>query len=103
MYDAGRFSFPLKRNRSSRLLKNPVLRVIFLMVSTMTRGVTGGGRRPLCGIWNGFASSSTGQTDSSRCRQNFRDANEIVGGRGQHEEPFHQAASTMAGLAQAAD
>jgi hypothetical protein len=43
------------------------------------------------------------QTDSSRCGQNFRDANEIVGGRGQHEEPFHQAASAMSGLAQTAD
>jgi len=59
--------------------------------------------RRIRGIGGSFALYSTGQTDSSRCGQNFRDANEIVGGRGQHEEPFDQAASAMSGLAQAAD
>src|SRR5580704_12891554 len=42
-------------------------------------------------------------TDSSRCRQKLRDAHEIVGDRGEHEEPFHLAAAAMAGFAQSAD
>lgn len=46
------------------------------------------------------------QTDSSRCCQNFEDANEVVGGRGQYKEPLHQASASievMTGLAQPAD
>ena len=59
--------------------------------------------RRLRRIGYGFASSSALRTDSSRCRQDLRDANKIVGGGGQHEEPFHQAASAMSRLAQAAE
>jgi len=62
-----------------------------------------GTRLRIRGIAYGFASYSMLQTDSSGCRQNFRDTNEIVGSGGQHEEPFDQATTTMAGLAQAAD
>ena len=43
------------------------------------------------------------QTDSSCFSQDFRNANEIVGGGGQHEEPFHQLAAAVPGLAQATD
>ena len=55
------------------------------------------------GIWYHFASLSALRADSSCCGQKFRDANEIVGARGENEEPLHQAAAAMAGLAQAAD
>src|SRR5438067_1293695 len=48
-------------------------------------------------------SESALQTGSSGCRQNFRDADEIVGSCGQYEEPFHQATTAISGLAQAAD
>ena len=43
------------------------------------------------------------QADSSRCRQDLRNANEIVGGGGQDEEPFNQCPSAMARFAQATD
>src|SRR5476649_2343912 len=51
----------------------------------------------------GFASYSALQTDSSRCGEQLRDANEIVSGSSEDEEPFHQAAPTIPGLAQTAD
>ena len=59
--------------------------------------------RRIGGVGCGFASYSTLQTDSSRCGQKLGDANEIVGDSSQHEEPFHQAAPTIPGLAQTAD
>src|SRR5471032_1479452 len=63
------------------------------------------GRDPRCigGVGCGFASYSRLQTDSSRCGQKLGDANEIVSDSSQDEEPFHQAASTMPGLAQTAN
>src|SRR5450755_2729518 len=88
---------------SSRLLKNQALKAIFLIFAVRARGVIGRDRRGMRGIGCDFASYSTLQTDSSRCGQNLRDANEIVGGKSQDEEPFHQAAATMPGLAQTAD
>src|SRR3984957_7040976 len=48
-----------------------------------------------------FASYFTLQTDSSRCREDFWDANQIVCRCRQYKEPFHQAAPAMPGLAQA--
>src|SRR5258705_11143740 len=60
-------------------------------------------RRCIGGVGCGFASYSTLQTDSSRCGKKLGDANEIVGDSSQDEEPFHQAAPTMPGLAQTAD
>src|SRR5258707_8395530 len=63
------------------------------------------GRDPRCigGVGCGFASYSTLQTDSSRCGQKLGDANEIVGDSSQDEEPLHQAAPAMPGLAETAD
>src|SRR3984893_18683902 len=49
------------------------------------------------------ASYSTLQTDSSRCGQNLRDANEIVGGGGKDKKPRDQLPSAMTGLTQTAD
>ena len=43
------------------------------------------------------------QSCSCRCCQNLRDLNEIAGGRSQDEEPLHQTATTVPGLAQATD
>src|SRR5271154_1544809 len=87
---------------TSRLLKKLIAGAIFLM---------GGRRRRLLrsercqtlGFGDHFASFSRLQADSSRRRQNFGDANEVVGGRGQYEEPLHQVSSSMACLAQPAD
>src|SRR5206468_916501 len=73
------------------------------MFASATYGSIGGDRRYGGGIWYDFGSSSALQAVSSRCRRNFRDANEVVGSGGQHEEPFHQATATMSRLAQASD
>src|SRR5215831_1783701 len=62
----------------------------------------GGDPRRMRGHGYRVASCSARQTDSSRCSQELRDANEIVGGRRQHEEPFDQRPSAMSRLAQAA-
>src|SRR3984893_6770218 len=73
------------------------------MFAWRTSGVMGRDPRWMGGIGYEFASYWTLQTDSSRCCQELRDANEIVGDSGQDEEPLHQAAPTMPGLAQTAD
>src|ERR1700692_1364892 len=83
--------------------KNWVLRAIFLMFAGRTTGVMGSDRRWMGGDGCGFASYPAPQTDSSRCRQNLWDANEVVGDGSQDEEPFHQAAPTMPGFAQPTD
>src|SRR3984893_14128793 len=59
--------------------------------------------RYMGGMGCGFASYSALQTDSSRCGEQLGDANEIVSGSSEDEEPFHQAAPTMPGLAETAD
>lgn len=68
-----------------------------------TGGTIGRAGRCRRGIWYHFASLSALRTDSSCCGQKFLDANEIIGARGENEEPLHQPAAAMAGLAQAAD
>src|SRR5258708_6934852 len=73
------------------------------MFAMRTIGVMGRDRRRMCGIGCDFASYSSLQTDSSRRDQKLRNANEIVGDRGQDEEPLHQAAPAMPGLAETAD
>src|SRR6516225_1553772 len=50
-----------------------------------------------------FGSYSALRADSSRRRQNCRDANEIVGGRGKDEEPFYQLTPAVPGLAQSTE
>jgi hypothetical protein len=97
--DRGREPRPLV----SRLLKNHFLWAIFLMFAGRTTGVMGHNPRWMGGTGCGCASYSTLQTDSSRSGQKLRDANEIVGDRSQDEEPFHQGAPTMPGLAQTSD
>src|SRR5947207_7313119 len=87
---------------TSRLLKNPVSQPIFSMFATTTNGEMGGDPRGVRGHRYDIASYSTLQTDSSRCGQNLGDANEIVSGRRQHEEPFDQRPSAMSSLAQPA-
>src|SRR6266404_8798567 len=59
--------------------------------------------RRMHGIGCGPASYSMLRTDSSCWGQKFWDANKVVSGGGEHEEPLHQAAAAMTGLAQAAD
>lgn len=102
--DAG--LWPLKHKGSitlSRSLKNSNLGLIFSMLAAMTRGERGDSRRGMRGIGPDIGSYLTPQTDSSRCSQKFWDANEIVGRCAQDEEPFHQIAPAMSGLAQTAD
>ena len=73
-----------------------------MLAATAHRLMFGDALRPRV-VGFGSASYSTLRTELPCCGQNFGDANEIVGGRGQHEEPFHQAAAAMSRLAQATD
>src|SRR4029453_10091315 len=73
---------------------------MFSIAAREARGADGGGPGY---IGCGFGSSSSLQTDSSACSENFWDANEIVGGCGEDEEPFDQVPSAVSGLAQAPD
>ena len=73
------------------------------MFAIATKLEGGGDPRHGSGIGYGCAPSSTLQTDSVHCSQNFRNADDIVGCRSQNEEPFHQVPPAMSGLAQAAD
>src|SRR5262245_44316826 len=98
-----RFSDFSNRIRSSRLLKKFVWRLFFSMVSRLRRALIGAEWRSGSGMSGGLGSWSDLQADSSCGGQDFRDANEIVGGRRQDEEPFHQTTPAVAGLAQAAD
>src|SRR5260370_33682593 len=68
-----------------------------------TTRVMGRDARCMGGMGCGCASYSAPQTDSSRCGEQLGDANEIVSGSSEDEEPFHQAAPTMPGLAEPAD
>src|SRR3984893_11295097 len=86
----------------SRLLKNAVWRRIFAMCAAATTGKMGVVIRAGCGNRYDIASYLILQTDSSRCGQKLRDANEIVSGCRQHEKPFHQRPPAMSGLAQPA-
>src|SRR5262249_33458019 len=87
----------------SRLLKKGVARPIFLMFASATRGSRGGELRYWRGIRCGFSSSSRLRTDSSWCRQNLRNANEIVGRGRQDKEPLDQNPSAVTCLAQPTD
>jgi hypothetical protein len=71
----------------SKLLKNQILRAIFLMFAGRTTGVMGHNPRWMGGTGCGCASYSTLQMDSSRYGQKLRDANEIVGDRSQDTRP----------------
>src|SRR3984893_2829086 len=88
---------------SSRLLKKLVVRSNFSMFAMAANGEMGGDPRCMCGIRYIVASYSTLRTDSSRCGQNLRDANEIVGGGGKDKKPRDQLPSAMTGLTQTAD
>src|ERR1700720_3988919 len=81
--------------RTSRLLKNAVLRPNFRIFAMVTKGQRGDQRRRRRRIDFLFVSYFTLQTDSSRCRNNFRYSIQIICRRRQHKEPFYQAASTM--------
>ena len=92
---------PTDRLRSSRLLKNRLLMPIFVMCAAMTRSMDRV-RRYAPTIDGSFAPFSTLQADSSY-RQKFWDADEVVGGSSEYEEPLDQAAAAMPGLAQTPD
>src|SRR5689334_3528947 len=73
------------------------------MFASATRGWISRDRRCNRGSGYVFTSPSALQIDSYRCRQDLRDANEIVGSSGQNKEPFDQRPSAMACLAQTAN
>ena len=66
----------------------------------MPNEAMGGDPRRMRGNRYNIASYAILQADSSRDGQNLWDANQIVGGCRQHEEPFDQRAPAMSGFAQ---
>jgi len=80
---------------TSRLLKKLVVRSNFSMFPMAANGEMGGDPRCLFGIRYIVVSYSTLQTDSLRCGQNLRDANEIVGGGGKDKKPLDQLPPAM--------
>src|SRR5260221_87562 len=88
---------------TSGLLKNAVLGPMLPMAGGRQAGARCGGSRRSRDFRHALRRSSMLQTDSSRCGQQFRDADEIVGGGGEDEEPFDQPAAAMTGLAQPGD
>src|SRR5437588_12361192 len=86
---------------SSRLLKKSVLRPIFSMFVMPTDKAMSGDPRGMRGYRYDIASYSALQTDSSRCSQNLRNANEIVGGGCQYDVPCKQSQAAMSHLGQA--
>src|SRR6516164_10270751 len=81
--------------RTSRLLKKFVGELIFAMFPSQAEASRRDDLRYRLRIRYLFASSWLLQTDSSRCGQYLWDANEIVGGRGEDEEPFDQRPSAV--------
>ena len=75
----------------------------FLYASATTKKATSGDPHGIEGGGCDFASFLMLQSCSCHCCQNLRDSNEIVGGRSQNEEPLHQTATAVPGLAQATD
>src|SRR5690349_17428401 len=89
------------RFSSSRLLKNRLLRPILVMCAARTRTIGRiRGRTHTFGRY--FSAFSALQADSSY-HQKFWDADEVVCGSSEHEEPLDQAAAAMPRLAQTAD
>src|SRR3974390_2610773 len=88
---------------TSRLLKNAAFGWIFPMLNGGDWVGERRWRRRGCRTRYNVGSFSSLQTESSRCCHQLRDSNQIVSSRRQNEEPLHQAATTMASLAQAAD
>src|SRR5215470_3712670 len=92
----------ISRPDTSRLLKKQGLRSNLSMFEAAANRRWGGGLRRRWRVRWVFGSYSTLRAGSSRRRQNCRDANEIVGGRGKDEEPFYQLTPAVPGLAQSA-
>src|SRR3990172_7278099 len=87
---------------SSRLLKNPNGGRMWLVLGSWHRSSMS--RSADHGRWNrGVEGSFSLLQADSPCRQQLGDADQVVGGGGEDEEPFDQAAAAMTGLAQAAD
>ena len=72
------------------------------MWATTTDADVGSNSRWGRGIRCNVASHSSLQTESSRRNQELWNAHEIIGGGGQHEQPFDQCSPAMSGFTQAA-
>src|SRR4029077_4336829 len=94
---------PLESEHERQAAEKPDFGADLSMCGLKPNRRTSGDQRRLGGDACGCTSYLTLQTDSLCCGQNFRDANEIVGGGCQHKEPLHQVTTAMACLAQAAD
>src|SRR5260370_25196462 len=93
----GAASFP------SRLRKNVIFEPIFLMAGRRQVRMMAAGARRVRAVRPVLLSSSFLQTDSSRRCQKLWDADNVVGGGSENEEPRDEGPPAMTGLAHHAD
>src|SRR5258708_39191170 len=91
------------RRRTSRLRKNVIFEPIFLMAGRRQVRMMAAGARRVRAVRPVLLSSSFLQTDSSRRCQKLWDADNVVGGGSENEEPRDERPPSMTGLAHHAD
>src|SRR5258708_39696657 len=84
---------------SSRLRKNVIFEPIFLMAGRRQVRMMAAGARRVRAVRPVLLSSSFLQTDSSRRCQKLWDADNVVGGGSENEEPRDEGPPAMTGLA----
>src|SRR5260221_14506786 len=95
---------PLRRRSwSSRLRKNVIFEPIFLMAGRRQVRMMAAGARRVRAVRPVLLSSSFLQTDSSRRCQKLWDADNVVGGGSENEEPRDEGPPATTGLAHHAD
>src|SRR5258708_39094555 len=87
----------------SRLRKNVIFEPIFLMAGRRQVRMMAAGARRVRAVRPVLLSSSFLQTDSSRRCQKLWDADNVVGGGSENEEPRDEGPPAMTGLAHHAD
>src|SRR5260370_20299696 len=88
---------------TSRLRKNVIFEPIFLMAGRRQVRMMAAGARRVRAVRPVLLSSSFLQTDSSRRCQKLWDADNVVGGGSENEEPRDEGPPAMTGLAHHAD
>src|SRR5258708_18436183 len=94
---------PVALASSSRLRKNVIFEPIFLMAGRRQVRMMAAGARRVRAVRPVLLSSSFLQTDSSRRCQKLWDADNVVGGGSENEEPRDEGPPAMTGLAHHAD
>src|SRR5260221_9461837 len=93
----------VRMSTTSRLRKNVIFEPIFLMAGRRQVRMMAAGARRVRAVRPVLLSSSFLQTDSSRRCQKLWDADNVVGGGSENEEPRDEGPPAMTGLAHHAD